>query len=644
MTKTLKGKTVIRGHIKEALLENEKRLSKINECFLNFLPDALENIKRLTALCGELLGATCVLYNRLDQGLLHSWGQWNTPSDYNPIDNPEGHICYDVIKKGSDDVIVFSDLQKSHYAKTDPNVIAYKLKTYIGQAVKFGDTAVGSLCAVFQNDYIPSSSDKKVIGIIASAIGVEEARREDKEALRESEKKYHSLYNLLRLMADNVPDLIWAKDLEGKYTFVNQALCDKFFMCLNPNQALGKTDMFFAEQERNAGYKHTFGETCIDSDAIVKKRKVASRFMEDGLVRNKYIVLDVHKAPFLDENGEMIGTVGCGRDVTKEKETENALRESEARYALAIKGGKVGVWDWNLKTNEIFIAPILKAMLGYDDDEITNRIEDWTSHVHPADKSRVMKEIRANIDGEIEEYKVERRMLHKDGSIRWFLASGKVQRHVDGTAIRFIGTDTDITERKQAEENLRKAHDELELKVINRTAELVKANEQLKNEIEERKQVESILKERRKELENKTHELEEVNAALKILLKHRDEDKKELEEKVIANVNKLVLPYVKKLDNSRLTDKQMVYLNIIESNLEDIITPFLNQLSSKYSNLTPSEIQVAGLVRDGKTTKEIADLLNSSTGAVNFHRNNIRKKLGLRNKKTNLRSLLLSLT
>ena len=156
--------------------------------------------------------------------------------------------------------------------------------------------------------------------------------------------------------------------------------------------------------------------------------------------------------------------------------------------------------------------------------------------------------------------------------------------------------------------------------------------------------MESVLKERRKELENKTHELEEVNAALKILLKHRDEDKKELEEKVIANVNKLVLPYVKKLDNSRLTDKQMVYLNIIESNLEDIITPFLNQLSSKYSNLTPSEIQVAGLVRDGKTTKEIADLLNSSTGAVNFHRNNIRKKLGLRNKKTNLRSLLLSLT
>jgi DNA-binding CsgD family transcriptional regulator len=75
----------------------------------------------------------------------------------------------------------------------------------------------------------------------------------------------------------------------------------------------------------------------------------------------------------------------------------------------------------------------------------------------------------------------------------------------------------------------------------------------------------------------------------------------------------------------------MVYLNIIKSNLEDIVAPFLRQLSLNFSDLTPSEIQVAGLVKDGKTTKEIADLLNSSTGAVNFHRNNIRKKLGLRN-------------
>ena len=152
------------------------------------------------------------------------------------------------------------------------------------------------------------------------------------------------------------------------------------------------------------------------------------------------------------------------------------------------------------------------------------------------------------------------------------------------------------------------------------------------------------LEQKIKELDNKSHELEEVNTALKVLLKHRDEDKKEFEKKVITNVKNLVFPYLEKLKNSRLNDRQKVYLNIIQSNLEDIVAPFLRQLSLSFSDLTPSEIQVAGLVKDGKTTKEIAGLLNSSTGAVNFHRNNIRKKLGLRNTKTNLRSFLLPLS
>lgn len=189
-----------------------------------------------------------------------------------------------------------------------------------------------------------------------------------------------------------------------------------------------------------------------------------------------------------------------------------------------------------------------------------------------------------------------------------------------------------------------KAYEELEMKVEERTAELFMANEVLEKEIEVRMGTELALIERGKESENKTHKLEELNAALKVLLKHRGEDKKELEEKVIANVKKLILPYVEKLNNSRLNDRQIVYLNIIKSNLEDIITPFLHQLSSKYSDLTPSEIQIAELVKEGKATKEIAELLNSSTGSIHFHRNNLRKKLGLRNTKTNLRSFLLTLT
>jgi PAS domain S-box-containing protein len=159
----------------------EERLTKMNECFLNFGADPLENINRLTALCGELLGAACALYNRLDRGMVNSWGQWNTPPDFNPIDKPDGHICYDVIKRGDDEALVVRNLPETHYAQTDPNVIPYSLQTYIGQGVKFGGVCVGSLCVVYQSDFIPSENDKKLLGIIASAIGVEERRKRVEE-------------------------------------------------------------------------------------------------------------------------------------------------------------------------------------------------------------------------------------------------------------------------------------------------------------------------------------------------------------------------------------------------------------------------------------------------------------------------------
>jgi len=163
----------------------EQRLTSINECFLNFEADPLENINHLTALCGEVLGATCALYNRLDQRMLCSWGQWNTPPGYNPIDEPEGHICFDVIQRGKDEVFVIRNLLQTSYAQTDPNVIPYELQTYVGWPVKFDDSYVGSLCTVYQNDFVPTEADTRFMGIIASAIGVEEKRKQDEEALRQ---------------------------------------------------------------------------------------------------------------------------------------------------------------------------------------------------------------------------------------------------------------------------------------------------------------------------------------------------------------------------------------------------------------------------------------------------------------------------
>ena len=163
-------------------------------------------------------------------------------------------------------------------------------------------------------------------------------------------------------------------------------------------------------------------------------------------------------------------------------------------------------------------------------------------------------------------------------------------------------------------------------------------------EITALKLTEDALKKSQEELFEQKQSLEEANIALKVLLKQREEDKLELEKKVLTNVKDLVLPYVEKLKNSRLKPKDKTLVEIIEAHLNDVISPLLQRFANANILLTPQEMQVAGLVKDGKASKEIADILNVSETTVNFHRKNLRVKFGLTHQRTNLRSYLLSIS
>jgi DNA-binding CsgD family transcriptional regulator/PAS domain-containing protein len=164
--------------------------------------------------------------------------------------------------------------------------------------------------------------------------------------------------------------------------------------------------------------------------------------------------------------------------------------------------------------------------------------------------------------------------------------------------------------------------------------------------ITERKRAEEALRRQQEYLdrvvEQRTVKLEEANAALKVLLKRREEDKEELEEKMLFSVKELVDPYVEKLRNSSLDESQKAYTDIIKSNLNDIVSPLARRMSMEHLRLTHTEIQVANLVKQGRITKEIAELLHLSPRTVESYRDNIRKKLGIKNKKVNLRTYLLS--
>ena len=128
-----------------------------------------------------------------------------------------------------------------------------------------------------------------------------------------------------------------------------------------------------------------------------------------------------------------------------------------------------------------------------------------------------------------------------------------------------------------------------------------------------------------------------------LMFRKSDKDRVELEEKILLNIKELIIPILRKLATSQLDDKQRSYINTIETNLNNIISPFSRVLSSKYSSLTPKEIQIAKLIKEGKTSKEIAELIASNKNAIEFHRKNLRRKLGLRNTKINLRTHLQSL-
>lgn len=203
-----------------SIAQSEKRLSRIADTFLKFGTEPLENINNLAELCGELMGADGVLYNRMDQGMLCSWAQWHMPADYVGRDDPQGHICTDVINAGSDDLHVIEDLPRSPYMQSDPNVSKYGLKCYIGRAVKLDGSAIGSLCALYTRDQQSRENDAHIMGIIAAAIAVEERRYQAIMALRESEERYRGVF-------EGSPQGIVVSCLEGgKFAFVNPAICN----------------------------------------------------------------------------------------------------------------------------------------------------------------------------------------------------------------------------------------------------------------------------------------------------------------------------------------------------------------------------------------------------------------------------------
>jgi PAS domain S-box-containing protein len=231
----------------------------------------------------------------------------------------------------------------------------------------------------------------------------------------------------------------------------------------------------------------------------------------------------------------------------------------------------------------------------------------------------------------------------KDGSILDLSMTSKLVE-INAEAC-ILSSGRDITELLRAQNDRERAYEELEQKVRERTRELSLKTEKLEQEILKREAVEQELRKSQDELNLKNSSLEDMNTALKILLGKTAEDRSETEKNLVVNIRELIEPYLEQIKKTQLTPDQRSLLNVVESNLKEVVAPHLHRMfDDKFSIFTPREIQVANLVKVGKSTKKIAQLLHMGSGTVEHHRKNIRKKLGLNNRGANLRSYLLSKT
>jgi diguanylate cyclase (GGDEF)-like protein/PAS domain S-box-containing protein len=261
-------------------------------------------------------------------------------------------------------------------------------------------------------------------------------RRLEREAALE--KKYRDLI-------ENANDLVFSLDSSGRFTSINAAA--ERILGYAPPEILGK-----ALEDVAAGRHKILAR---EASTATTEDGVAHRYELDVVGKDgRRAVLEVNARARRQENGA-VGIEGIARDITERKRAdeelrrkEDALRESQQRFALAVRGTNDGVWDWDLHADRVYYSPRWKSMLGYTEEEVGDSPADWFRLVHAEDLDRLTAKLTAHRDGSTPHFEHEHRMLHKDGAYRWVLNRGFALRDEDGRAYRMAGAQTDVTDRR----------------------------------------------------------------------------------------------------------------------------------------------------------------------------------------------------
>ena len=392
----------------------------------------------------------------------------------------------------------------------------------------------------------------------------------------EFKKRLERSYATGRSLLNAVTDSMSLIDNQGRILALNQAAAKGFGK--NMDELIGMNMYELLPPHAAKAFK-------LHVDKVIHSRKPA--YFEDEYEGR---IFDKTLYPVLDARRKTAGAAVYGKDITKHRIAENRMR-------LLLETMSEGLVVTDANGSITYVNKKFSEMTGHSTDDI---IGQQAADFLIGTNKDILQQQAVN-QGEKEPRSYEIGVVPKHGRKIHTIISPKP---IFNSERNFLGTFavlTDITRLKQTEKTLRKKEKDLKLHKSN---------------------------------------LEELNTALRVLLTRKEEDKKKIEEKVLSNTKKLIEPYLEKLKKSRLNERQKAHVDILESNLNEIMSSFATWLDSKYLKLTQQEIQVANLVKHGENSREIARILNVSKRTVDCHRANIRKKLKITNKNSNLRSYL----
>lgn len=458
---------------------------------------------------------------------------------------------------------------------------------------------------------------------------------------------------ILKTSADTLGAAIYRQHMEKQFRLASQqwqttfdsishmvSIHDKDFRLVRVNKAFSDTlkkgnDEIIGKKCYEVIHEtHEPWHRCPHVQTIDNGEPCTEEYYEPAL--KKY--LRVQTSPIYDGKGKIFGTVHIAEDISERKTAEETLQtahdelemrvkertaalestvellqkeiaerrqmveklsESEEKLRAIFESAIDCIFIKDLSSRYIHINPAMEKLFNIAPDDIIGKTDNYIFGEDVG--NHIRKQERRVFKGSI---LTEEPSKPVNGKLHTFHTVKVPLRDTDGNVKGLCGIARDITERKLLEENLGEAENKLRIHA---------------------------------------NELAESNAALRVLLKQREKDQREFENNILSNIRHLIMPYIEKLKRNRDISDDLVSINIIESNLKEIISPFSAKLSFQYLNFTPKEIMVADLIKDGKQDKEIMEILNLSLDTVKTHRRNIRKKLGITNQKINLRTKLLSL-